>query len=188
MSAPATVAERHHHAHGPANRRRRVLETAAPLFVRFPGRLAETAVVVLHDAYGLTAPIEDCCRELARHGHLAVAPILYHENGGRAFTTDQPDLAESAWRRLRHADLVADVAATLDYLERRCGVPSASTALLGFGESARLAAEIASEHQLGAVVGAENVRGLAQDVTAVRHPAAEIHRALLSTFHRREQQ
>lgn len=188
MSAPATVAERHHHAHGPANRRRRVLETVAPLFVRFPDRLAETAVVVLHDAYGLTAPIEDCCRELARHGHLAVAPILYHETGGRAFTRDQPDLALLAWRRLRHADLVADVAGAMDYLERRCGVPASSTALLGFGESPHLAAEIATGYRLGAVVGAENVCGLSQDWAAVRHRAAEVHRALSPTHHRREQQ
>lgn len=184
MTAPATVVEHHHHSHGPANRGRRVLETSAPLFVRFPDRLAETAVIVVHDAYGLTTPIEDCCRALARLGHLAVAPILYYETGGRAFTTDQPGIARAAWDRLRPADIVADVHGAVDYLERRCGIPPSSTALLSIGAGA----PPATDPRLGAVVGAEEVCGLALDAATVRHLAAEVHRALSPTHHRREQQ
>lgn len=186
MSASANVVEHHHHAHGPANRRKRVVETAAPLFVRFPGRLAETGVVVLHDAYGLTPAVEDCCRALARLGHLAVAPILYHETGGTAFTTEQPETAEATWDRLRRSDVVADVGGAVDYLERRCGISPCSTALLAVGAAARLTT--ATDHRLGAVIGAENVCGLSLDSDAVRRLAADVHRALSPTPHHREQQ
>lgn len=175
----------HHHAHGPANRGRRVLQTAAPLFVRFPDSLATTAVVVLHDAAGLTDAVEDCCRELARLGHLAVAPYFYYETGGREFATAEPGVARAAWARLRPADLAADVAGALDYLERRCGIRGSATALLGIGSAAWLAA---ADHKLGAAIGADHVHGISLDSATVAQLVTDVHRALSPTIHRREQE
>jgi dienelactone hydrolase len=151
MSAPARAVESHHHSHGPANRRRRVLETAAPLFVRFPTTLADSGVVVLHDVYGLTESVEQCCRALARLGHLAVAPIFYYQCGGRAYTSDRLLAARSAWSRLTHEDLAADIAGALDYLQRRCGIPASQIALAGIGSSVRLAETAAAEHGVAVV-------------------------------------
>ena len=56
---PETITDRHehHHAHGPANRRRWIMPSAAPLFVRFPVERANTGVLVLHDEHGLDARI-----------------------------------------------------------------------------------------------------------------------------------
>jgi dienelactone hydrolase len=73
-----------HLAHGPANRRRRVLETAAPLFVCEPSEAPRGGVIVVHDVLGLTHDAEAACRRLARGGWLAVAPFLYHQHGGPA--------------------------------------------------------------------------------------------------------
>lgn len=181
----ATVA--HHHAHGPANRRRRVLETAAPLFVRFPDRLADTAVVVLHDVFGLTEPVEQCCRMLAALGHLAVAPYFYYETGGREFTPTEPATAQLAWSRLVESGLRADVTGALDHLERRCGIPAASTAVLGIGAGAELATRSATPPELGPVIGAERGHG-PHDEATLRRLAIEVHRALTPTHHRREQE
>lgn len=135
----------HHHAHGPANRGRRVLETSAPLFVRWPETPPRTAVVVLHDVYGLTGDVERRCATLAAHGQLAVAPYFYYETGGREFTTTSPERARRAWARLTEASKLADVAGALDHLRRRCGIPPESITLLGIGAGADVAAA-ASTH------------------------------------------
>ncbi|RRO19935.1 hypothetical protein EIL87_02840 [Saccharopolyspora rhizosphaerae] len=149
----------HHHAHGPANRGRRVLRTAAPLFVRFPRTRAGAAVVVLHDAYGLTAPIEDGCRALARRGYVAVAPYLYYETGGKEFRPEHPDTAHAAMSLLDPEDLAADVAGALDHLSTRLGFPARATAVLGVGTSGDLATRAAAEHRLGGVAGCEPLDG-----------------------------
>src|SRR5699024_11616383 len=83
-----TNAHEHHHSHGPANRRQRVLDTAAPLFVEEPRDAATSGVIVLHDVYGLTADVERYCRELAGAGRLAVAPYHYYDTGGHEHTAD----------------------------------------------------------------------------------------------------
>lgn len=145
----------HHHAHGPANRGRRVLRTAAPLFVRFPRTRARGAVVVLHDAYGLTEPIEECCRALARSGYVAVAPYLYYETGGKEFRPEHPETAQAAMCLLAADDLAADVAAALDHLNARLGIPAGATGVLGVGTSGDLATWAAAEHRLGAAAACE---------------------------------
>lgn len=138
----------HHHAHGPANRGRRVLRTAAPLFVRFPRTRPRAAVVVLHDAYGLTEPIEDCCRALARCGYVAVAPYLYYETGGKEFRPEHEQTAKAAMSLLADDDLAADVAGALDHLHTRLAVPARTTAVLGVGTSGELATRAAADHEL----------------------------------------
>lgn len=127
MTTPATS---HHHGHAPANRRRRVLKTAAPLLVRYPAADVRAAVVVLHDERGLTAEAEDACRALAECGYLAVAPLLYYDTGGRVFPRGN-------FAALEPDDLAADVAGALDHLSRRAGVPA--SAFIGLGQGAHLA-------------------------------------------------
>lgn len=138
------------HGHGPANRRRIVLDDAAPLFVRFPDGPPRTAVVVLHDVFGLTEPVEHRCRVLAAAGHLVVAPYLYHQSGGREFAGGA---AVAAMARLAPAMLVADVAAALDHLTRRQDVAREATAVVGIGSGRHLAALAAAAHPVAAAVG-----------------------------------
>lgn len=130
-----------HLAHGPANRRRRVLETAAPLFVREPGRAPRGGVIVIHDVLGLTHDAEAACRALARNGWLAVAPFLYHEHGGPAFPLSSLADARAELVRLSLPGLEADLAAAASYLTARgCG----GVAVAGFGTGGYLAARFAS--------------------------------------------
>ncbi|RKT87139.1 Dienelactone hydrolase family protein [Saccharopolyspora antimicrobica] len=156
---PTELITEHHHAHGPANRGRRVLRTAAPLFVRFPDTAPRAAAVVLHDIHGLTAPVEDMCRMLARCGYVAVAPFMYYENGGREFRPENAGTAEAAMALLRAEDLAADVAGALGYLRERVGVPSRSTGVLGIGMGGHLATWAAAEHEFAAAAAFEP-RGL----------------------------
>lgn len=147
MSVPTTA---HHHSHGPANRRRRVVETAAPLFVVAPQGPIRGGVVVLHDAAGLTEDIEWYCQDLAEAGWLAAAPYHYYESGGRGeYEHEVPDYA-------RHppapAGLCADVRAALRYLEHRRGLLPETLSVLGFGMGGYLAAWAASDDELAGAV------------------------------------
>ncbi|UQS23794.1 dienelactone hydrolase family protein [Amycolatopsis thermalba] len=139
MTTPATS---HHHGHAPANRRRRILKTAAPLLVRYPVADVRAAVIVLHDERGLTAGAEAACRALAECGYLAVAPLLYYDTGGRVYPRGN-------FAALEPEDLAADVAGALDHLRRRAQVPP--TAFTGLGQGAHLAAWAATTHGLPAV-------------------------------------
>ncbi|MFI6521149.1 dienelactone hydrolase family protein [Spirillospora sp. NPDC050679] len=110
-----------HLSHGPANRGRRVLQTAAPLFVREPwsGGPPRGGAIVLHDVFGVTEHAEDACRRLARQGLLAVSPYLYYEHGGPAFDAGDLAVARREMERLRPDDLSADIAGAVSYLEGR---------------------------------------------------------------------
>src|SRR5579884_896183 len=100
MSSPAMTQAAHHHAHGPANRRRRILRTAAPLYVVEPRGPVRGGVVLLHDVTGLTAKIERHARELAGEGWLVAAPIHYYETGGRVYPATElaPALTDESLR------------------------------------------------------------------------------------------
>lgn len=126
-----------HLAHGPANRRRRRLETAAPLFVCEPPGTPRGGAIVVHDVLGLTPDVEAACRHLARRGWLAAAPILYHEHGGPAFGLSALATARAELGRMSLASLGADLTAAAWYLaERGCG----DLAVVGFGAGGYLAA------------------------------------------------
>lgn len=145
----------HHHAHGPANRGRRVLRTTAPLFVRFPATPARAAVVVLHDVYGLTESVENHCRTLASCGYVAVAPYMYYDTGGREFRADHEETARAAMSLLTPNGLAADVSGALDYLGRRAGIPVSATGLLGVGMGGYLVSRAAVDHELAVAVAVD---------------------------------
>lgn len=147
----------HQHGHGPANRGERVVQTAAPLFVRFPPTKAHAAVIVLHDMYGLTEQIETHCRVLSRRGYVTIAPYFYYETGGKEFRPDQEATARDAMALLTPEGLAADLSAAVDYLGRKEGIPPRSTGLLGVGTGAYLASWAATEHELAATVAFDPV-------------------------------
>jgi dienelactone hydrolase len=130
-----------HLAHGPANRRRRVLETAAPLFVCEPSAAARGGVIVVHDVLGLTHDAEAACRHLARAGWLSVAPFLFHSRGGPTFSLSSLAAARAELGRRSLSDLGADLTAAGSYLAGRGCV---DVAVAGFGTGGYLAASAAS--------------------------------------------
>jgi carboxymethylenebutenolidase len=130
-----------HLAHGPANRRRHVLDTAAPLFVCEPFDAARGGAILVHDVLGLTHDAEAACRYLAWDGWLTVAPFLLHEHGGPTFGLSSLPAARAELGRLSLSDLGADLTAAASYLAGRgCG----DLAVVGFGTGGYLAASAAS--------------------------------------------
>lgn len=140
----------HHSSHGPANRRRRVLQTAAPLFLREPIGIPRGTVIALHDVFGVTEYAEDACRRLARDGWLAVCPYFYYEHGGPAFDATDLAPARGEMTRLTPESLAADIAGAHHYLTARRGLPA--PAIIGFSMGGYLATWAAAHHDVAAAV------------------------------------
>jgi carboxymethylenebutenolidase len=139
----------HAHSHGPANRRRRVLSTAAPLYLVAPRGPVRGGLVLLHDRAGLTGEIERCAQRLAGDGWLVVAPYHYYDTGGRVYA----DPAQAP--RPTEDSLRADVRAALDHLVARRGLPATRLAVVGVGAGGRLAGWAARTCELAAAAAVD---------------------------------
>lgn len=165
-------------AHGPANRGRRVLVTAAPLFVCEPAQAPRGGVIVVHDLHGLTHETEVACRRLTAEGWLAVSPFLYHEHGGPVFQESDYNRARAELAGLPMTALAEDLAASVAYLSGR-GIEA--PAMIGFGTGAHLALWAAVTLEgLGAVVSLSprtapgDVAPLTDLAAATRMPLLEL--------------
>jgi Dienelactone hydrolase family len=110
----------HHHGHGPANRGRVVLTTAAPLFVCEPLTRPEAAVIVLHGRRGLTEAFERGLRAIAARGYLVAAPFHYFRDGGPEYVDESA--ARDAYSALATEDIDADVDAAVGHITERLGL------------------------------------------------------------------
>jgi carboxymethylenebutenolidase len=90
-------------------------------------------VVVLMEAFGLTAHVEGLCRRLAAAGFNALAPDLYR---GEQYSYADMDKVIAKLRALGDEPVMDDVAASLDWLRRN---GSAQLAVEGFCMGGRLA-------------------------------------------------
>ena len=78
------------------------------------------AVIVVMEAFGVTAHIERVCDEYARHGYVAVAPSLYHRQHPNAkLGYDQMPQVMQYMEALRGDEIVEDINVTIDYLQNR---------------------------------------------------------------------
>jgi regulator of ribonuclease activity A len=132
----------HHHAHGPANRGRVVLTTAAPLFVCEPPFLAAAAVIALHGPHGITAGFEWGLRAVAAQGYLVAAPIHYFRDGGHEYVSVAS--ARRAYAALAESDIDADVDAAVDHVASRLRLRVA--AVIGSEPTAPAVRRVAGRH------------------------------------------
>lgn len=102
------------------------------MLVGDPVKPATPVVVVIHHGPGIDRFIEDRVRRLAEHGWLAIAPDLFHRLP--APSTSPPAFEEVMQRIgfLRDTEIVADLAATLDYIKGREDAIRWHVAVIGF--------------------------------------------------------
>lgn len=112
-------------------------------FAAAPGSGAAPAVVVLMEAFGLTAHIRRVCDRFAAAGIAALAPDLYH---GTLIPYERMDEAMAAVRALRDEQAVAAIGASLDWLQRQPGVSAARLGVTGLCMGGRLAFLAACRH------------------------------------------
>jgi carboxymethylenebutenolidase len=93
---------------------------------------ASAAVLVLQEAFGVNAHIQDVTRRLAADGYLAVAPDLFHRT--EPGVLDYGDYATAMARiaELGPAQIGEDLAAVLAHLDETERITAGRTSVLGF--------------------------------------------------------
>jgi carboxymethylenebutenolidase len=71
-------------------------------------------LVVLHDQWGLTSPIQDLAKGLACHGYIVLIPNLYGRLGG--MVTANAEVAETLMERLNEQQALQDISACFEFL------------------------------------------------------------------------
>jgi carboxymethylenebutenolidase len=110
------------------------------------------AVIVIQEAFGVDAHIEEVSSRFAQEGWLAVAPHLFYRSGGGTISYDDTEGMYRHLGALSDAGTLDDIDATLALIAQR-GIPAERIALVGFCLGGRVSFLVAGERTLGATVG-----------------------------------
>ena len=117
-----------------------------------PGASNGCAVIVIQEAFGVDAHIEEVSGRFAQEGWLAVAPHLFYRSGGGTISYDDSEGMYRHLGALSDAGTLDDIDATIDLIAQR-GVAPERVALVGFCLGGRVSFLVAGERTLGATVG-----------------------------------
>lgn len=98
---------------------------------RTPKAIPKGAVIVFHEAFGLTDHIVDICERLSSEGWAAISPALLHRQGSPVFDYDDLSSARAMMDNLTPQSLRMDILATMGYLETK-GYDDQHIAAIGF--------------------------------------------------------
>lgn len=137
------------------NTRTLELETAhgpMPLYEARPDADARGAVIVIQEAFGVNAHIEDVTRRFADTGYHAVAPHLFHRAGGGTAPYGDFSKVLPLYEHLDDAGILVDVDATREHLHAE-GWDDARVGIVGFCFGGRVTFLVALRRSVGAAVG-----------------------------------
>lgn len=133
-----------------------VLETAdGPMrtYEATPTGAARGAIVVVQEAFGVNAHIEDVTRRFAAAGYHAIAPDLFHRGGGGTAEYGDFETVLKLFGSVAGDDaLLTDVDAAVDHL-RVAGFANAGIGAVGFCFGGRVSFLVALRRAIGAAVG-----------------------------------
>jgi carboxymethylenebutenolidase len=107
-----------------------------PGYFAAPGTAAAPGVVVLMEAFGLTAHVRGVCDRLAAAGFAALAPDFLR---GKIIAYDDVESLLGTLRALRDDTAMQDVSASLDFLSRQPQVDGKRLGIAGLCMGGRLA-------------------------------------------------
>jgi carboxymethylenebutenolidase len=143
-------------------------------------------VVVVHEIFGVHEYIRDVCRRLAKEGYFAVAPNLYHRQGDVTKLASVDEIIQTVVMKVPDAEVMADLDATLAWVERGGVGDVKRTAITGFCWGGRVV-WLYSAHRPGLRAGAAwygRLEGGVREQTP-RHPidlAAELHAPVIGLY------
>src|SRR3954470_17607050 len=102
------------------------------LYEALPERDARGAVIVIQEAFGVNAHIEDVTRRFAAAGYHAVAPDLFHRTGGGSLAYDDFGPVMEHFAGIGNDDaILTDVDAAIHHLNA-AGFTDAHIGIVGF--------------------------------------------------------
>ena len=110
------------------------------------------AVVVIQEAFGVNAHIEDVTRRFATAGYHAMAPHLFHRTGDPAFGYDDFSVVIEHMGALDDAAILSDIRAAVGHLQSDSWSPD-QVGVVGFCMGGRASFLAAGSLELGAAVG-----------------------------------
>ncbi|HWH78531.1 MAG TPA: dienelactone hydrolase family protein [Candidatus Binatus sp.] len=153
-----------------------------PIYLAAPaGAGPFAALVAIQHQSGIDEFIQGMTQRLAEAGFLAVAPDLYHRDGPNC----QDDMRTRS-SRLGDRRVIADAAATIDFLKRQSNVDSARIGVIGFCMGGRVAFLLAAaDSNFKAAVTfypGNTARAWGRDTPSPFERSAEIHCPLQGHF------
>lgn len=130
------------------------IETAdgpMPAHAASPGDSPRGAILVVQEAFGVTAHIEGIADRLADAGWYAIAPALFHRQGSPALAYDDYDSVMPLMGKLSAEGLAVDVASAFDHLEQT-GFTRPQLGVVGFCMGGSVAFFAATSRAVGAAV------------------------------------
>jgi carboxymethylenebutenolidase len=122
-----------------------------PLYTAGDPAHSRAAVVVIQEAFGVTAHIERCCDRLADAGYFAVAPALFHRTTTDSFAYDDFEHAMPHMGALGKEGIEADLAAVAAHLGT-LGFERPRRGIVGFCMGGLVAFVAATLGEFGAAV------------------------------------
>jgi carboxymethylenebutenolidase len=123
------------------------------VYAAAPDDLPTAAIVVIQEAFGVNAHIEDVTRRFATAGYHAVAPDLFHRTGGGLVDYTDFGAVIPHFVGIGSDDaILADVDATFDHLRAR-GFVDRRIGVVGFCFGGRVSFLTATHRSIGAAVG-----------------------------------
>ncbi len=122
-----------------------------PSFEASPDGEAKGGIVVVQEAFGVTAHIEDICTRLAEAGWHAVAPAFFHRQGSPVLSYDDLGSVMPVMKEVNAEGITTDLLASFGHLEE-AGFTTAQTGVVGFCMGGSVTFYAATLRPLGAAV------------------------------------
>jgi carboxymethylenebutenolidase len=122
-----------------------------PAFEALPVDDAKGGIVVVQEAFGITAHIEHICIRLAEAGWHAVAPAFFHRQGSPALAYDDLNSVMPVMTELNPDGITTDLFASFSHLEKT-GFTAQQTGIVGFCMGGTVTFHAATLRKLGAAV------------------------------------
>ena len=122
-----------------------------PTYESTPEGGSRGAVIVIQEAFGITAHIESIADRLAQAGWTGLAPALFHRTGSQVFAYDDLASVMPVMQTLTAEGLRVDLDASLSHLESLGHEPS-SIGVVGFCMGGTVALAAATFRPLGGAV------------------------------------
>jgi carboxymethylenebutenolidase len=122
-----------------------------PTYFATPDGDARGAIVVVQEAFGVTAHIQSICRRLAQAGYTAGAPALFHRVGSPVLDYADFEKVRPAMMSLTAGGIETDLDAVFSELKRR-GFTEPAIGIVGFCMGGTVSFFAGTQWSLGAAV------------------------------------